>query len=550
MVLENGDASTASVLVTVAIGSTATPGVDATLENTNVIFDPGVLRDTQFVVISLIDDIEEENLEVLQLELSMPSLGVSVNPIAAVFDLNISDNDTDLPDLVITEIMYNNPSSDDYEYLEITNADAIAVDMRNYFFSEGIEFTFPTFSLGAGETVVLVSDSALFVAEFPIPVFEFSGALNNSGEDVELRDGSGNLIDRVDYRPGNPWDELANGSGPSLELCDINSDNSDPANWQASNTFTGVFLGGIEVLGSPGLVNDCAPPPPPQFPQYPIGLVTTTDGEGDVDSLGVTCELQGIVYGVNLRPEGLQFTLIDTNNDGVHLFSASDQFDYNVAEGDEIVVRGTITQFNGLTQISPDTVFEISSGNPLFNPTVISSLGEDTESQLVTIENLQIIDPSQWTNSGSGFNVDVTNGVDTFSMRIDADVDLFGTNAPDFTFNLTGIGGQFDSEAPYTEGYQILPRYIPDIAMATGVVNPELAQYIKIFPNPVASTLHIRTEIAIERIYISNVLGDVVQVIQNPEIVHAIDMAPYQVGMYFIRFEQEGKIWTARIIKN
>ncbi|MEM7038980.1 MAG: lamin tail domain-containing protein, partial [Bacteroidota bacterium] len=47
------------------------------------------------------------------------------------------------------------------------------------------------------------------------------------------------------------------------------------------------------------------------FPTYPIGTINTVDGNGDGDSLGVTCWIHGIVYGLNMRPSGLQFTIID-----------------------------------------------------------------------------------------------------------------------------------------------------------------------------------------------------------------------------------------------
>jgi hypothetical protein len=48
-------------------------------------------------------------------------------------------------------------------------------------------------------------------------------------------------------------------------------------------------------------------------------------------------------------------------------------------------------------------------------------------------------------------------------MRIDSDCDLFGTNPPLGTFNVVGIGSQFDTESPYTSGYQLFPRSIFDV---------------------------------------------------------------------------------------
>ena len=87
-----------------------------------------------------------------------------------------------------------------------------------------------------------------------------------------------------------------------------------------------------------------------------------------------------------------------------------------------------------------------------------------------------MFDPSQWTNLNSGFDVDVTNGVDNFVMTIDADTDIFGTTVPEGTFNLIGIGGQFDRDAPFTDGYQIIPRYQPDIDLLTSTIDRSLKE--------------------------------------------------------------------------
>ncbi|MCP4124816.1 MAG: hypothetical protein GY751_24000, partial [Bacteroidetes bacterium] len=152
-----------------------------------------------------------------------------------------------------------------------------------------------------------------------------------------------------------------------------------------------------------------------EYPAYDIGVVTTVDADGAADSLDVKCQLQGVVYGVNMRSSGLQFTLIDNNNDGIGLISFSDDWGYSVNEGDEIIVQGEIGFYNGLTQINPDSVWMVSAGNSLFDPSIVTALGEETESQLITIENVTLVDPASW-GSGS-FNTDVTNGTDTFAVR-------------------------------------------------------------------------------------------------------------------------------------
>lgn len=198
------------------------------------------------------------------------------------------------------------------------------------------------------------------------------------------------------------------------------------------------------------------------IPVLDIADVVTLDADGVVDSLGVECELRGVVYGVNMRPSGIQFTMMD-ETDGIGVFSFDENFGYTVAEGDSVHVVGTVEQFNGLTQIEPSSIELISSDNDLQDAETVTALDEYSESNLITLACVSIVDPTDWTNDGSGFNVDVTDGTNTYAMRIDADVDLYGTTAPDGVFSVTGIGGQYDSSSPYDEGYQVLPRYMADI---------------------------------------------------------------------------------------
>lgn len=200
------------------------------------------------------------------------------------------------------------------------------------------------------------------------------------------------------------------------------------------------------------------------FPTYPIGTINTVDSAGLGDSTGVTAWIGGIVYGVNLRPSGLQFTIID-NTGGISLFDFNQVSGYVVQESDSISVLGTIGQFNGLLQINPDSIIVHGTGFTLKQPTQVSTLVEANESDLLVFENAYLVDPAQWTGSGSGFNLDVTNGTDTITVRVDADVDAYSLPAPTGMFNVCGLGGQFDSSSPYDDGYQLLPRYKEDFKL-------------------------------------------------------------------------------------
>jgi hypothetical protein len=198
-------------------------------------------------------------------------------------------------------------------------------------------------------------------------------------------------------------------------------------------------------------------------PSYDIIEITGVDDESMADSLGVECQLQGIVHGVNTFPGGIQFTLID-DTDGIGVFNGDSDLGYVVQEGDEVIIVGVIDQFNGLTQITPSSIEFISSANTINTPEIVSELSELTESAIVELKCIELVNPSQWTNTLPGFNVEVTDGNNTWEVRIDGDTEIFGSDAPLGHFSVSGIGGQFDPVEPYDTGYQLLPRYFDDFS--------------------------------------------------------------------------------------
>ncbi len=226
-------------------------------------------------------------------------------------------------------------------------------------------------------------------------------------------------------------------------------------------------------IGNPGslnmLIKDAGGKSTSAIPTYTICQVNSENAQGVADSTGVTCKVIGTVLGVNMSgTSGWSFTIVD-NNCGISTFApATKTLNYTVTEGDKVRVIGKIEQFRGLTQINMDSVVLISQGNPIPTPTIVTAVGASSKSKLIRLNNLTLVTPSQWPSAGgaaSGANVDVTDGINTFLIRIDKDVNIWNTPAPTTPFDLIGIGGQFNSTttAPFLDGYQILPRYTTDI---------------------------------------------------------------------------------------
>jgi len=203
------------------------------------------------------------------------------------------------------------------------------------------------------------------------------------------------------------------------------------------------------------------------IPSYTIPQVKGLNASFIPDSLNVMCKLQGTVLGVNTQTfattGNVAFTIHD-GSVGFGVFGAGNKnLGYTVNEGDVVRIIGTIGHFNGLAQINADSIVVVSTNATLPTPVVITTMDETTESQLIRMNDVTVVNPTQWTNAGSGFTVDVTDGVNTIQLRIDADVaDVYSAPCPVGTFDVVGIGGQFDNCAPHNGGYQFLPRYLAD----------------------------------------------------------------------------------------
>ena len=235
-----------------------------------------------------------------------------------------------------------------------------------------------------------------------------------------------------------------------------------------------------------------------EYPLYTIARVRGNNTGGQPDSLNVKCELRGTVYGVNLRTGGLEFTIHD-GTAGIGVFSpvSAGNLGYTVNEGDSIQLRGEILVYSGLAQIGfLDTLIVAGQGH-LANPTVVTNLSESTESALIRLNGYRLANASQWTNTGLSFTVDITNGTNTFKMRVHSNTSLFGTPAPSGVFSVIGIGSQFlgtTATAPFTGGYQIVPRKLQDVLLGGSISENEASANLSVFPNPTDGRFFVRFE--------------------------------------------------------
>jgi phosphatidylserine/phosphatidylglycerophosphate/cardiolipin synthase-like enzyme len=218
--------------------------------------------------------------------------------------------------------------------------------------------------------------------------------------------------------------------------------------------------------------------PLPTFILYgaprPIAVTKVNDAQGIPLNLQQPVTVRGIV--TVAQQFGGPAYLQDASG-GIAAFDLS--FEGAVKVGDEVTITGTVTQFNGLTELSGVTLHAVNSAGNDVSPLVVtcSQIARDGangnevyEGMLVQLNRVTVRDTlgrpmTSWTaGSSSGANFRLFDGTDSIVVRIDGDLyNQFTIPAPSGEFDIVGVVGQFVSTPPYVGGYQLMPRSAADI---------------------------------------------------------------------------------------
>ncbi|MGK0188218.1 MAG: hypothetical protein ACI9R3_004010 [Verrucomicrobiales bacterium] len=255
--------------------------------------------------------------------------------------------------LQMSEVMYNPQGSSDYEFLELQNVGAQAIELEGIQFPRGQPFDELTLSqtmLAPGAFGLLVSNISAFRERYGNGldariIGEWSGGnLRNSGETITLIDSAGDTIHTFAYGDSAPWPAEADGEGASLVLIDPASapDHGNAANWRAST----------KINGSPG-EEDAAPEP---------GLLDYALG---ADLLGVPAEsLVAVQVSETGGQEYLAFTYVKrTDAEGINFIVEVSTDLENWSSGDNLVNLSTIDNGNGTTTITTGSPFDQVNGS-------------------------------------------------------------------------------------------------------------------------------------------------------------------------------------------
>ena len=199
----------------------------------------------------------------------------------------------------------------------------------------------------------------------------------------------------------------------------------------------------------------------------PISEVQAYGDDYSSNLLGQTVLVGGVVLAdASAFSTSNTSTYIYDGTGGVNLYSS--QF-LGLKEGMLVVALGTVTEYNGLTEVLFSSV-KVLGTDTLPRPIKLErgvALNEDLEGSLVQLDTVVVTSPPSYAGIGKSFTV--YNGTVPVTVYVypNTGIDLSEIEVGKY-ISVRGIVGQYDNTPPYTSGYQLLPRKSLDIMAAPG----------------------------------------------------------------------------------
>jgi hypothetical protein len=137
------------------------------------------------------------------------------------------------PDALEQQSGYTDP--DEYEFIELMNVSASAIDLSGVAFTNGISFNFDgngILLLGPGERIILTPEEDAFAARYPGVAFagRYNGQLGNTGETLSLIGRNSEAIQTLQFQDLS----LSDGLGHSLIVLAGAEGSSEASDWRPS----------------------------------------------------------------------------------------------------------------------------------------------------------------------------------------------------------------------------------------------------------------------------------------------------------------------------
>jgi len=291
----------------------------------------------------------------------------------------------------------------------------------------------------------------------------------------------------------------------------------------------------------------------------PIGDINDLNTDGTGISVGELVTIQGVVHCIDFfEGDGMLFWLLESNGDGINVFSSGAIDDYQVTEGDELMIAGEVSQFQGLLEFFPSTITVVSRGNELVAPRSISSLAEEHESTYVTLEisraslqDIQIRETSTSfildfeKNSGELILV-VVPKITGISLSF---LEAYIHSPAVITYRIKGIVSQDDPALPWDDFYYLLPCTEASFDYLTSSSEPTWGKNLSIFPTPSNDFIRIQAEVKIEEWRLLDLEGQLMFHGSAYKTTFEVDLQALAKGQYYLQLLSNGEIVLRPLIK-
>lgn len=215
----------------------------------------------------------------------------------------------------------------------------------------------------------------------------------------------------------------------------------------------------------------------------------------------------------------------------------------SVNRGDSIMVKGPMTDYKALLEIStttanatPVTFTALGTGSTQ-TPSVITAaqFGENVEGRLIKFMGCTFGATGTFS---TGINYTVTTTAGQFVARVTSTVsNLMGTPIPTTPVDIVGIGSQFcSSGGSCATGYQLALRDKFDITASMAGVHELSREAVEltVYPNPATNKLSFKLSPneVVHSIVVTDVTGKVV--LSSKENTTSIDVYGMNNGVYFL----------------
>ncbi|TCS96592.1 thermonuclease family protein [Hazenella coriacea] len=203
--------------------------------------------------------------------------------------------------------------------------------------------------------------------------------------------------------------------------------------------------------------------------------------------IGQTVTVEGVVLADNSAIGGGKLsTFIQDATGGINLFAISPTNYPQLKEGDQVRVTGNITEYKGLTEITPGTVEVLANQQPLPTPQKIqlsdlkdAKKAEPLEGSLVQLTGFIQNIPS--APAGGGYNISLIDAdfQETTLRVMEGSMDVSQLQKGKW-YEITAILSQYTS-------YQLIPRKDKDLSLLSNQPAPPSAEGL--YPSVVSSVV-------------------------------------------------------------